>query len=502
MKTKKLGISISLILAIIILMIPFTVSAAAGDRATPYYGFLSRTLTLQEYSWETPKTINIQLVESIKGAEANSIVNTENMFNQRPAADEEWILFKYHLKYIAGPDELLQASDVIWSGNAFFTNTGVAISPISTASFSGDKSGLSQYDVGMYPGGESDIWYGMLVKKTVGYPLYRVATGYDNEAYKSLYTWFSTDPVATPIVSYQTHVQDIGWQDYVSNGVTSGTSAQSKRLEAIRIKLENVVGGIEYKTQVQDIGWMDWVANDTLSGTSAQSKRLEAIQIRLTGAAAEKYDIYYHVHAQNTGWLDWAKNGEPSGTAGFGYRLEAIEIKLVLKGGSAPGPVARTFVDLYAAKPIVDSVSYKTHVQDVGWQTYVSNGAMSGTSAQSKRLEAIQIKLENMAGGIEYRTHVQDYGWMAWAADDSLSGTSGQSKRLEAIQIKLTGTALEKYDVYYCVHAENCGWLDWAKNGESAGTAAFGYRLEAIKVVLVPKGGAAPGSTARAFVQG
>ncbi|MDD4096940.1 MAG: hypothetical protein PHP22_11955 [Oscillospiraceae bacterium] len=46
------------------------------------------------------------------------------------------------------------------------------------------------------------------------------------------------------------------------------------------------------------------------------------------------------------------------------------------------------------------------------------------------------------------------------------------------------------------------GWLDWAKNGESAGTAGFSYRLEAIKIVLVPKGGAAPGPTARPFVQG
>jgi uncharacterized protein YjdB len=303
-------------------------------------------------------------------------------------------------------------------------------------------------------------------------------------------------------VSYQTHVQDVGWQNYVSNGAVSGTSAQSKRLEAIRIKLEGISGGIEYRTHVQDIGWQGWVADNALSGTSGQSKRLEAIQIRLTGEAADKYDVYYRVHAQNTGWMDWAKNGESSGTAGYSYRLEAIQIVLVTKGGAAPGSTTRPFIDLNAPKPIVDTVSYKTHVQDIGWQAYVSNGEMSGTSAQSKRLEAIQIKLENMAGGIEYRTHVQDYGWMDWVSNDALSGTSGQSKRLEAIQIRLTGEAATTYDIYYCVHAQNTGWLDWAKNGESAGTAGFSYRLEAIKVILVPKGGPAPGATARAFVQG
>jgi len=320
--------------------------------------------------------------------------------------------------------------------------------------------------------------------------------GYDTDTW----TEYTTVPFSSQSVSYQTHVQDIGWQDYVSDGAVSGTSAQSKRLEAIRIKmeLEGIGGGIEYRTHVQDIGWQEWVSNNALSGTSGQSKRLEAIQIRLTGEAATLYDVFYRVHAQNTGWMDWAKNGESSGTAGYSYRLEAIEIRLVQKGDAAPGLTTRPFIDLYE----VDTVSYKTHVQDIGWQAYVSNGEMSGTSAQSKRLEAIQIKLENMPGGIEYRTHVQDYGWMDWVANDALSGTSAQSKRLEAIQIRLTGEAATAYDIYYCVHAQNTGWLDWAKNGQSAGTAGFGYRLEGIKVVLVPKGGPAPGATARAFVQG
>ena len=314
-------------------------------------------------------------------------------------------------------------------------------------------------------------------------------------------------------VSYQTHVQDIGWQEYVANGQVSGTSGQSKRLEAIHIKLEGISGGIEYRTHVQDIGWQGWVANDALSGTSGQAKRLEAIEIRLTGEAANLYDVYYRVHAQNTGWMDWAKNGASSGTAGYSYRLEAIEIKLVTKGGAAPGPTAAPYIDRYATTPVptatptpidptAQTVVYKTHVQDVGWQTYVSNGDIAGTSGQSKRLEAIQIKLQNIAGGIEYSTHVQDIGWMDFVANDAMSGTSAQSKRLEAIKIRLTGAAADAYDIYYCVHAQNMGWLDWAKNGESAGTAGFGYRLEAIKIVLVPKGGPAPGATTRPFVQG
>jgi len=337
-------------------------------------------------------------------------------------------------------------------------------------------------------------------------------------------------PVDETAVVYQTHIENTGWQNWMTNGEQSGTSGQSKRLEAIRIFLNNVAGGIEYRTHVQDYGWQNWVSDSTLSGTSGESKRVEAIQIRLTGEASNLYDIYYRVHAQNNGWMGWAKNGEASGTAGYSYRLEAIEIRLVTKGGPAPGSTTGTFIDRYAPEPTptpvpiatptptptptlppiptpapldpnAQAVVYKTHIQDIGWQPYYSNGESAGTSGHSKRMESIQIKLQNIDGGVEYSTHVQDIGWMNYVANDAMSGTSAQSKRLEAIRIRLTGAAADAYDIYYCVHAQDTGWLDWAKNGGSAGTAGYSYRLESIKIVLVPKGGEAPGATILAFVQ-
>ena len=128
---------------------------------------------------------------------------------------------------------------------------------------------------------------------------------------------------------------------------------------------------------------------------------------------------------------------------------------------------------------------------------------MSGTSGESKRLEGIEIKLTNKdyEGGIAYTTHVQTYGWQgdeddptSWMADGQMSGTSGESKRLEAIRIQLTGEIADHYDIYYRVHAQSYGWLGWAKNGEAAGTAGYSKRLEGIQIVIVPKGEAAPGS--------
>lgn len=299
-------------------------------------------------------------------------------------------------------------------------------------------------------------------------------------------------------VAYTTHVQTYGWeQQEAYDGLTSGTTGQSKRLEGIKIRNNTgIEGSIEYQVHCQTYGWMDWVADGEMAGTSGQSKRLEAIRIRLTDELAEKYDVYYRVHAQSYGWLDWAKNGEASGTSGYSKRLEAIEIVLVEKDGEAPGETTRPYVT-------TNLVAYKTHVQTYGWQGNVMDGNISGTSGQSKRLEAIRIyNMAGESGSIRYQVHCQTYGWMDWVEDGQLAGTSGQSKRLEGIRIELTGELAEKYDIYYRVHCQSLGWLDWAKNGEAAGSEGLAKRLEAIQIVYVPKGGAAPGPTDNPYVNG
>jgi uncharacterized protein YjdB len=274
-----------------------------------------------------------------------------------------------------------------------------------------------------------------------------------------------------------------------------------------------------------------------MSGTEGEGKRLEAIKIQLTGADKNKYDVYYRVHAQNYGWLNWAKNGAAAGTSGLGYRLEAIQIVVVKKGegidanlnnniksvenaayittgGTSPvvGGTTTSAVNPEISGAADTNVSYRTHVQNVGWQGWKFNGGFSGTSGRGLRLEGINIKLTNQqyTGGISYRTHIQNIGWeSSWSSNGAMSGTSGRGLRLEAIQIKLTGEMAKHYDVYYRVHAQNFGWLSWTKNGESAGTAGYGYRLEGIQVVLVPKGSSAPSATyggvtstyAQSFVQ-
>ncbi len=301
-------------------------------------------------------------------------------------------------------------------------------------------------------------------------------------------------------ISYRTHVQTFGWQDFVTNGKMSGTSGKAKRLEGIEIKLDgNQNLGIRYRTHVQTYGWQDWVENGSMSGTSGQSKRLEAICIELTGADKDKYDVYYRVHAQSYGWLDWAKNGAMAGTEGYAKRLEGINIVVVPKGANPGVPTARPFVTPYGG-----NINYATHVQTFGWQSFVADGAMSGTSGKSKRLEGIKIRLNsNIEGDVLYKTHVQTYGWETnWKKNGEMSGTSGQAKRLEGICIKLEGKVAEEYDIYYRVHVQSYGWLDWACNGQMAGTSGLAKRLEGIEIRLVPKGGNPPGETSKPSIEG
>lgn len=317
---------------------------------------------------------------------------------------------------------------------------------------------------------------------------------------------------AQALVSVKSCVDGLGWERSVHDGKVSGTEGKKFNMQALRLALCNAAasaGGIQYRV-LQNGSWSAWVANDAVAGKVGAGNNIEAVQIRLTGSAANKYDVYYQAHVQKKGWMGWAKNGASAGTQNAGLRFEALKVVVVPKGQAAPGSTSGAFAtgtqgsgstnvsnssSSSSGKPA--TVSYRTHVQTYGWETaFKSQGSTSGTVGKAKRLEGIQIKLNNptgWAGQIQYRTHVQTYGWeSSWKSSGSTSGTVGEAKRLEAIQIKLTGELANHYDVYYAVHTQKLGWQGWAKNGASAGTSGYGYRLEGIQIKLVPKGSAAP----------
>ena len=294
-----------------------------------------------------------------------------------------------------------------------------------------------------------------------------------NESNESLEQTTPTSENTSTSVDYESHVQDKGWQEEKKDGEVSGTTGESKRIEAVNIQLENqeYQGNINYQAHVQDIGWQTTVWGGEVAGTVGQAKRLEAVKMWLTGDMANYYSIQYRVHIQDIGWQDWARDGIIAGTIGLGKRIEAIEIRLI---------------DLPTVDP---DIYYSSHVQDKGWTGNVQNGQTSGTTGQSKRVEAFTVGLNNSkySGDVIYKGHVQDIGWQNWVKNGQVAGTTGLGKSLQAICIALTGNIANDYSIYYRVHSSDFGWLDWASDGNVAGTTGLGKAIEAIQIHLMKK---------------
>lgn len=154
------------------------------------------------------------------------------------------------------------------------------------------------------------------------------------------------ESVSPASLSYAAHVANIGWQNSVTNGKTTGTTGRSLRMEAIKIQFgSGTDNGIKYRSHVANIGWQNWVSNGAVSGTTGRSLQMEAIEIKLTGNAASNFDIYYRAHVADYGWLGWASNGAPAGTSGLSIRMEALEIVVVNKNAGAPGSTSNSYID-------------------------------------------------------------------------------------------------------------------------------------------------------------
>ena len=141
-------------------------------------------------------------------------------------------------------------------------------------------------------------------------------------------------------LTYRTRARYKKWEKKFKNqAALSGSVGKKRTLAAVQIKLKSSTSGkILYRTHAYKTGWGGWKTNGKTSGK--KSYKLDMIQIKLTGALAEKYDIYYRVKVRVTnGWLDWAKNGEVAGVMHYARFIEAIQIVLTEKGAKAPGIV-------------------------------------------------------------------------------------------------------------------------------------------------------------------
>ncbi|SCH51301.1 Clostridial hydrophobic W [uncultured Collinsella sp.] len=64
-----------------------------------------------------------------------------------------------------------------------------------------------------------------------------------------------TSEIGLPVLTYQAHVQVIGWQAEVADGERAGTTGQSKGIEAIRVFIaDGAEDAVQIQAHAQDIG--------------------------------------------------------------------------------------------------------------------------------------------------------------------------------------------------------------------------------------------------------
>ena len=285
--------------------------------------------------------------------------------------------------------------------------------------------------------------------------------------------------------------------DYNYNVIKDGYWDENKQNNAI-IDLEipitgfiinNQIDAFTYSAKLQNGIWDNNVNTNEVLGDEILP--FEIFKLELKEDYKNQYDIYYRVKTKGFGWLGWTYNGQNAGSEGYNDYIIGLQIKLVNKNTKEIEEEKPSFINT--------QIRYKGQIQNVGWQDWLYNGADLGTVGLGLRLESMRIELINKNifhdAKILYNSHVQNVGWEAeeghydsYISDGSITGTVGKGWRVEATQILLQGEISNYFDVYYRTQVENTGWLDWACNGEKTGSAKYARRIETIQIKLVPKG--------------
>jgi uncharacterized protein YjdB len=166
------------------------------------------------------------------------------------------------------------------------------------------------------------------------------------------------------------------------SGQTAGTEGLYKRMEAIRIQLNNAPAGmrIKYQAHVQSIGWQNWIYDDQVAGTEGKYLRMEAIRIQLEGAP-EGYHVEYQAHVQSIGWQNWVRDGQLAGTTGKAKRMEALRIRIVKDDPPVQNPNGTG--NLPGNIHIGGLASYQDGVAYYAYNAYTASAGTDWSSAET-----------------------------------------------------------------------------------------------------------------------
>lgn len=286
-------------------------------------------------------------------------------------------------------------------------------------------------------------------------------------------------------ISYRSHIQNYGWQEFIYNGEITGTVGEGLRLEAFEINTSNEPEvSVAYAVKVMNEQWSDFLPEGSTAGTVGQAKALEAITVRLEGEKAADYHIYYRTYNENYGWMDWAKNGEKSGTEGLGYQIEAIQFKVVPSNEPFEESTEEPFVKL---EDLI-SLRYRFYTGPEGWSEIFLPTADDTSHPKSENLiEDLEISVESPIGlGIESSV-LKNGVWTDPAGPGRVEALEHDGS-IQGIRMELTGEKRDLFELYYRVYRAGTGWMDWAAEGFPAGSDSFHEGIHDIQMVIAPRG--------------
>ncbi|MFE9370089.1 polysaccharide deacetylase [Streptomyces sp. NPDC006711] len=189
------------------------------------------------------------------------------------------------------------------------------------------------------------------------------------------------------------------------------------------------------------------------------------------------------------GALGAAGSAEAQGRPSVAAPAPAPAVGAPATAAPAAQPPASVVAELKAAMnkartrvaPNARVICYSAHVQDIGWQSAVCDGAVAGTTGQSRRMEALAISTSGV-GGVCANAHLADIGWQGWVCGSDgqvvTVGTTGQSRRMEAL-----GVQVGSGNVGAQAHVEGYGWLSAVSgNPVYVGTTGQSRRMEAVRI--------------------
>lgn len=137
---------------------------------------------------------------------------------------------------------------------------------------------------------------------------------------------------------------------------------------------------------------------------------------------------------------------------------------------------------------IKSEIEYQGHIAFDGWTNWVEEGNYCGTTGESKRLEAIRIRIKNDNLKIEAMAHIETDGWVDYGVIDenTIIGTTGESKRLECLRLKIYDKTSGEIKGRFMVHLEDYGNSPFtnADGIATLGTTGQSLRIEGIKIEI------------------